>query len=553
MEATRWLAWIESQTFERKSCFDKREAQPRPVKASDIARFVAETLCAFANSDGGVLLVGQEDMDPIAAGAPGRVTGVPYPEDQITLLHDAPRNLVVPALTDVTFTDALMDGERCLLFETGSSAVAHRLTDGRCLLRQADRSIPYDQAVVARLKESQSPYERRPVPDATVHDLDEGALKWFAERVHWDGDIPAMLQAYRLLEAGGLNRAALLLFARDPLRWQDHSDVTVVRYTGTDRGLGRDYDASRPVRLEAPLVRLIEAVNTTVADRLRRRVAFQDMLFTEQWEYPTSAWQEAIVNAIAHRDYSLTGAGIEIWLFDDRLEVRSPGAPPAPVTVEELRTGGGVHYSRNPLIARALTDCGYMREQGEGIPRMFEAMISADLQPPAFEPEGYRLVVTLRNTPVWSRETLEWLATYKEKELSRDQMRVLAFARDHGLQFTSRQIQDFLSLDLYTASTLIKSLMRKGLVILQTRGGRTYKVLALVDRHAVPDELQLLFPEFQKKEKLARSDLQRIWSVPTMAAYWRAQALVTEGWLEMIGQGRGAGYRLSERVKNIDL
>jgi ATP-dependent DNA helicase RecG len=553
MEIRRWLDRAEGQTFERKSCFDKEHDPPKPLKAADVARFIAETLCAFANADGGVLLVGQEDFDVGRGDKPGRVTGVPYPEDRMAILRAAPRNLIVPALRDVTLADEMVDGQRCLAFELGASPVAHRLTDGRCLLRMDDRCVPYGQDVVAQLKSSQSPYERRPVPGATLADLDPGALEWFAERVRWHGGVPEMLDAYRLRDAGQLNRAALLLFAHDPLRWQDHSDVTVVRYAGTDRGLGNRYDATRPVRLEAPLVRLIEDVTTSVAEHLRRRVEFQDLLFTEQWEYPAAAWQEAIVNAIAHRDYSLTGAGIEVWLFDDRMEVRSPGAPPDPITVEELRTGGGVHYSRNPLTARALTDGGYMREQGEGIPRMFDAMFSADLQPPSFQVEGFRLVVTLRNTPVWSRETRQWLSTYADKDLSRDQMRVLAYAHKNDLQFTSREIQAALNLDLYGASSLIKALMRKSVVRLQARGGRIYKVLPTTIQQPVPDELKVLLPEFQKQPKLRRSDLQRIWNVPAMDAYWRAKSLVTEGWLDLTGRGRGAGYLLSPAARNIDL
>src|SRR5437763_7826262 len=86
---------------------------------------------------------------------------------------------------------------------------------------------------------------------------------------------------------------------------------------------------------------------------MRRRVELHGLLFEEQMEYPEFAWQEAVVNAIAHRDYSLTGAGIELWLFDDRMEVRSPGLPPSPITIDELLTLRGWHVSRNPLIARS--------------------------------------------------------------------------------------------------------------------------------------------------------------------------------------------------------
>lgn len=68
----------------------------------------------------------------------------------------------------------------------------------------------------------------------------------------------------------------------------------------------------------------------------RSVLLLHDLFFQEKFEYPTFAWQEAIINAIAHRDYSITGIQVEFWMFDDHLEVRSPGPPPEPVTIEQL-------------------------------------------------------------------------------------------------------------------------------------------------------------------------------------------------------------------------
>ena len=121
---------------------------------------------------------------------------------------------------------------------------------------------------------------------------------------------------------------------------------------------------------------------------MRERQPLVDLFFEEQLEYPTFAWQEALVNAIAHRDYRYDGLGIEVWMFDDRLEVRSPGELVEPVTLERLRRRDPIHASRNPRIVRVFTDAGYMREQGEGVPRMFEVMERAALHPPELRLEA---------------------------------------------------------------------------------------------------------------------------------------------------------------------
>jgi len=90
------------------------------------------------------------------------------------------------------------------------------------------------------------------------------------------------------------------------------------------------------------------------ASHIRKSEKLHNLFFREVPEYPDFAWQEAIVNAVAHRDYGDQGRGIEVWFYDDRMEVVSPGDLVPPVTLGQLRAGESVHASRNPLIARIL-------------------------------------------------------------------------------------------------------------------------------------------------------------------------------------------------------
>jgi len=138
--------------------------------------------------------------------------------------------------------------------------------------------------------------------------------------------------------------------------------------------------ATLPGRRSAP--------RTHIRPPVRERQRLVDLFSEERWEYPSFAWQEAIVNAVAHRDYPYEGLSIEIWMFDDRLEIRSPGELVEPVTLDRLLKRERIHASRNPRIVRVLTNLGYMREQGEGIPRMFEAMEQEGLYPPVIRIEG---------------------------------------------------------------------------------------------------------------------------------------------------------------------
>jgi ATP-dependent DNA helicase RecG len=116
--------------------------------------------------------------------------------------------------------------------------------------------------------------------------------------------------------------------------------------------------------------------------------------FETTLEYPVFAWQEAISNAVIHRAYNITGTDIQVKMFDDRLEVESPGKLPGLVRLHNMRE---MHFSRNPLIARIMTEMKYMRDFGEGVDRMIREMKTMGLEPPVFEEYAFMFRVTLRN------------------------------------------------------------------------------------------------------------------------------------------------------------
>jgi ATP-dependent DNA helicase RecG len=220
--------------------------------------------------------------------------------------------------------------------------------------------------------------ETRFIPEASLADLDLTLLNRLAERQGIAASPEEILTRYRLAEGRNgktvFTLAALLLFGKDPGRWHPRCGIDFVKYEGAQRRVGAELNIIKRERLEAPLVLLIEKAYETIKPHLRERQRLVDLFFEEKLEYPTFAWQEAIVNAVAHRDYRYEGLGIEIWMFEDRLEIRSPGELVEPVTLDRLLKRERIHASRNPRIVRVLTDFGYMRDQGEGIPRIFQAM-----------------------------------------------------------------------------------------------------------------------------------------------------------------------------------
>jgi ATP-dependent DNA helicase RecG len=232
-------------------------------------------------------------------------------------------------------------------------------------------------------------------------------------------------------------------------------------------------------------------------------------------------------------------------MFDDRLEIRSPGELVEPVTLDRLLKRERIHASRNPRIVRVLSDFGYMREQGEGIPRIFEAMEREGLYPPGIQMEAEAIfTVTLRNTVVYLPETLRWLARFKPLQLNGNQKRILVYAREHQNTFTSREYQKLVGVDIYQASRDIKDLIHKGLVKLPRKGGRIYELFSLASRtiSEKPPEYAALEPVLKEKGFIKNEDIRRVLGVSQFSANRIAKRFIADGWLKSEGSKRGMRY-----------
>ncbi|MEJ5250950.1 MAG: ATP-binding protein [Armatimonadota bacterium] len=449
-----------------------------------------------------------------------------------------------------------LEEQRIWVFETDWSPDVHQLVDGRYLLRVGSQNLPFPAKDIEAMKASrrQRATEMQFLPDATIGDVDLTLVEELARRAKLTLPHEETLLHYRLAERINgqlrLTLAALLLFGREPTKWHPRCGIEFIRWRGVERRTGANLNVTKRIHIEAPLVKLIQQTYEQIQPYIPERQELVDLFFEERLEYPNFAWQEAIINAVAHRDYRLTGIGIEVHLFDDHMEIWSPGELVEPVTLERLRNQERVHASRNPRIVRVLTEFGYMRELGEGIPRMFEVMERLGLHPPEFRLEGGRFVVTLRNTPVYRPETMRWLRQFEGTGLSHNQIRLLAYAREHGNQFTSRVYQKLVGVDIYTASRDIKDLIRKGIVRLTRPKGRFYEIVTEQEKAIIqpPPEFTALQPVLERKGFIKNHDIQESLGVSPVQARLIARRLVLGGWLEPMGEKRGRRYVMGRRV-----
>ena len=265
--------------------------------------------------------------------------------------------------------------------------------------------------------------------------------------------------------------AGLLLFSADPQAFLSRSYITVVRFRGRDTARGyydrRDLMGTLPEMVDAAEVYLWEHIQHGGRVRGLRR---EDL-----HEYPRPALRECLVNAVAHRDYSIRGSRIIVSVFEDRIEFNSPGPLPGPITIENILDQ---QYSRNPRIVRVLFDLGYIEEIGMGLDNVYRWLAEAGQPEPALRDTGGSFVITLYGLDVekvlaeGEAETIELVAL----GLNERQRRAIEYIQEHG-RITNREYRELGKVSHEIAYRELPELMTKGLVEKRGAGRGTHYTL----------------------------------------------------------------------------
>jgi len=393
-----------------------------------VARAVlAETLAAMANAEGGVVLLGVT-----AKGVPQRENDLAALRELVTeasLLPDPP--LILPSPQGV----ALEEG--ALMVVHVPAGLPHVYTvRGLYPTRTGGQNRPLTTGELRQLllERVESGYESQPVEAASLADLDTGRVGRYFNQIGLPPDeelVDALLSRGCVTRRGadGLpvdpplpTVAGLLLFGQNPQRFLRSAELICVRYAGTE--MGDEFVRQEIGGVLAEQARQAEAF---VAGNMRRGMRIRGMAREESVEYPLAVVREAIVNAIAHRDYSVRGEGIRLLMFSDRIEVYSPGRLPGHVTVENIKDE---RYSRNAALVAVLTDLGYIERLGYGVDRMLAAMQEAGLPAPEFVETAAGFRVTLRGEGLVSSHPQQ--ERWPHASLNERQEAALAFVQTHG-------------------------------------------------------------------------------------------------------------------------
>lgn len=447
------------------------------------AKQIAETIVAFANSEGGTLIIGlQENGEyaPIKADAEGLAKCLQEAEE---LFNPAVVVGTWEELDTLNWVDSIQQispDQKLYALKIPRSTELHALDDGRVLIRSGAKNRPLSGEEITRLVSAKTSgdYESEVIPNLTKEHFSKKLIDAYIEKRTERTKRPHMGNLDDLLrEIGALNYedkptiCGALLFCEYPQQWIPQSSVVFAKFLGkTPRGESGLAGYIRREELTGSLPRLIESAWNLIWSEMAVSAVVKGLEREETFEYPQFAVREAIVNAICHRDYRLKGRRIEIRMYSDRLEVISPGGLPAFITVDNIKDE---HFSRNPRLVNGLFQWGYIEELGLGIDRMMEVMKQAGHPLPDFDAHPHSFAVTLYNT----REKQLRIPTEINREPNHRQSLALEYIKKNG-SITNREYRNIC--EGVSAETLrldLVDMVERGLILKVGSKKGTYYIL----------------------------------------------------------------------------
>ena len=349
---------------------------------------------SFLNTAGGVLWLGIEDD--------GTVTGVADVDGAHQRVDQILANNVTPRAT--AFIEQVEVGGKPLLKIALPRGVdrPYYTQRGQCYVRQNAGKRLASREEIRRMYMAVRAfyYDESALTGTGLEDVDLpvfGAFLTAAYGLTEDTDRPdeelaRLLRNLKCMAGDELTVAGALFFGRQPQRMLPTARMEFAHFAGTAAG---ETILDRKT-IEGRLPQQLEQMESLLRLHLRNAGVIRGFEPEVQTEIPLEMLREALTNALVHRDYSLS-APVRVFLFEDRLEIRSPGPLPNSVTLENVRAG--IHVERNPIILSLMSKLGLMTRLGTGIVRIFRLAAERGLPEPELAESGAEFVVTLYRMP----------------------------------------------------------------------------------------------------------------------------------------------------------
>ncbi len=377
------------------------------------AESMAGECTAFANAYGGVILLGVKDN--------GEIAGIP--PDQLAIVQQWIENIcqnnceppLNPIITKILLPNATGSQATVIKVEIPRSIFAHATSGGLCYHRVGSSKQKLSLQALARLLQQRGQgyiFEEKTIQQAFIEDIDVDLYKKYHELrqlVPIDESLLPLHDIFVNLKIAGREEGkifptviGLLMFGKAPQKYLPNAMIDCAFYAGTIPDSNRLINATQCTGTVAEqIVRAAEFVKRYMEiPAQKNEIGREDLP-----QYSLRAVHEAIVNAVAHRDYAISGSSIRLLMFDDRLEITSPGGLPNTVTIATLYTGA-VPYRRNQLLVGFLkeymspiTTRAFMESRGEGVLLIIRESEKISGRKPLYEEIGEAVKLTIYGRP----------------------------------------------------------------------------------------------------------------------------------------------------------
>ncbi len=276
-----------------------------------------------------------------------------------------------------------------------------------------------------------------------------------------------VLKARNFYIDGKITNAGILLFGKSPSKFLPQARLRVIKYDGDKQKVGTEINIVKEKNFDSAIPNIIRNAREFINTQLREfQYLDKDGKFRIMPEYPEFAWFEGIVNALTHRNYSMRGEHIKVLIYDDRMEILSPGLLPNIVTIENILNQ---RYSRNPRIARILSEFGWVKEMNEGVKRIYSEMEKLFLnEPKYYEPNNNVLLVLENNILNRSLRSLDHIKNNISKiefdKLTISEKRILYYMYNSGINLTTKDASQYLGKGITYCKKILKELEKKKLI-----------------------------------------------------------------------------------------
>lgn len=423
---------------------------------------IIETLSAFANTKGGIILVGIDKKKKICGVSVGKGTV----EDLTNKILNNTEPKIYPEIGIQT-----LNKKKIIYIKIEAYPYDVVLSFGKPFKRVGKNTVrmskdEYKKRVL-EIHKRELYFDGQICAEAGLSDIDEKKVKEFVrkarERRKLDIDetlpMKEILRKLKLMKGEDLTNACILLFGKNPQYFFIQASVKCIRFKGTDVTA----DMLDFKDIEGDLFQQIEEVEKFIFRNIGLRAWLEDRKLErqEKWEYPPKAIREALVNAIVHRDYRSAGK-VQVRIYDDRIEFWNPGKLPEGWTIETLKQE---HTSEpfNPLIFKMFSWVKEVEEIGSGTNKIINQCKEWGLPEPEFGISATSIFVRIRKDIL----TEDYL---KQLGLNERQIKAVMYVKEKG-KITNKKYQEITGISRQMATIDLKQLVEKGILVKTGKAG----------------------------------------------------------------------------------